>query len=182
MIKQNVYLSIILLILFFSLGSCTKDNKALNSTSVDEIAFAKSKYPALSNTKNLIDKFKNNNSYKNDVNLTELELARAKFRFRWDGCNRPLGVCIILGIYDEATPLEDGEGWGDMIISGNLMKIIPNQSIELEDGSGVPISNDIIVPLELLVWTGYSQVLINSGLYAVDSSDGSVVVEIVTQN
>lgn len=158
--------------------SCQKETNSPESTS--EITSAQlEKYPFFASVIDLNKDFKTSKSKLQTLSIDVLE-AKPKFRFRWDGCDRPLGVCLVLGLYEPGDVFLENEGYANVKIIDNLMYIQPNQKIALTDNT-VPISNDVPMSEDFVKLYGYNSITIKKGLYRLNPNDGefgSVVVNI----
>jgi hypothetical protein len=77
----------------------------------------------------------------------------------------------------DGITVELNEGYADIHVINDLMKITPDQTICFDDGT-VPVSDDISLPSDLLRGSDFQSITIKKGLYQMDANKKYVVVNV----
>ena len=158
------------------MSACKKNSVEKSENGVPEWAI--SKYPFLSQAIDAKFLFKSDNT--SNLDRSEIESSSSTefpLRFRWDGCYRPLGICIIWGSNDEMSSdvpqiEQAGQnianksdiGSAKIIVQKGVVLIKPNKRNCFENAT-VPITEDIILPTNISKKYGFNSVVIKKGLY-----------------
>ena len=172
---------VLVFVLAFIAISCNKNKVSIESKNTMP-EWALQKYPFLAS----VISVGRSEALSNQIN-SEGQKPRPKkrFRFRWNGCKSPLGVCYIIPIgggYEEEE--NEDSGGAKIYIEDSKMYIKPERVISFADGT-VPITNDIIIDKETASEFGYTSVVIQKGLYLLDYTNdtvnGELFVNVVTE-
>lgn len=116
------------------------------------------------------------------LDFTDANSITIKFRFRWDGCFRPLGICIAIvfnKVNEPATPVyvpngyafdppsEDGEGFANLYMVDGQLILFPDQKISMDDGGSVPVTDPIELDANTCAQLGVEALTIQPGNYQI---------------
>lgn len=104
-------------------------------------------------------------------------IARPKFRFRWDGCDRPLGVCLVFSSFSASANPADisvDDGFATIQVKDGRLHVILHKQAALSNGL-IPISESGSLGPILSKQLGYDEIVIKSGVYQqIVNTDNSI--------